>query len=82
MKTISTKYIPASNTRGSRIKVTDGDFSRTYSYPSEAKEAHLTCAERFFREVCTGWNIGKMLGGHTKTGMVFICEDSELIITK
>lgn len=83
MQTIQTKYIPATNFKESRIKVWNDDKSKTYSLPHEAHNAHLACAERFFREECQGWKAVQLLGGYVKgDGMVFVCQDTDLIISK
>lgn len=71
MKTIQTTYLGATNTKPSRIKVTDGDNSKTYSYNYElnSENNHKFCAKQFCQS--KGWK-GTLQGGHTKKGMVFV----------
>lgn len=47
MQTINTKYLPATNTRGSRIKATCERGSVTISYPSRLTggDAHVAAAD-------------------------------------
>ena len=76
MKTISTKYVGPTNTKGSRIIVTDGDNKTT----------HKICGEKSFETNCVeaatlfahnlGWT-GTLQGGHTKDGMVFTFDDPQ-----
>lgn len=40
MQTVTTKYLPATNTRGARIKVTSYSGSKIYSYDYSADEPH------------------------------------------
>lgn len=79
MKAITTKYIGPTNCKGSRIKATDGDNSVTISYPHEinSEQAHMKAAQTFMEKI--GW-MGEMMGGHTKSGMVFIFPDNEYVI--
>lgn len=77
MKAITTKYICATNYRGSRIKAFDSDGnSVTISYDSElsyegpyAKAAIALCKKM-------GWT-GKLVSGGTKDGYVFCFSQSE-----
>lgn len=39
-RVVTTKYLPATNTRGARIKVTSWLGSKTYSYDHAAEDAH------------------------------------------
>lgn len=70
MKTISTKFLPATNYRGSRIKAADGDNSITLSYDhaANAEANHAAAALALCRKL--NWE-GAMQGGSTKDGMVF-----------
>jgi hypothetical protein len=77
MKAISTKYIPATNYRCSRVKAFDGDGnSVTIPYDSDldrdepfAKAAILLCKKM-------NWT-GTLVSGGTKDGWVFCFEQSE-----
>ena len=79
MKTISTKYLSATNFKGSRIKATDCDNSITISYPHELnhEQAHMKAAQALMEKM--DW-LGEMMGGHTKDGMVFIFPDNDYVI--
>jgi len=72
MKAIQTKYLGATNTRGSRIKASDCDGnSITISYPYELsgeavfKAAAVKLCEKM------GWS-DDLLGGGVKNGYVFV----------
>jgi len=68
MQAIKTKYMPATNTRGSRIKATCERGSITIGYPHELSgedchwEAVKALCERFAREDVK--NYGTPLGGN------------------
>lgn len=74
LQTITTKFIPATNTKGSRIAVTTGAGKRKY-YPwdySLGIEANHIEACRNMVEFM-GWDFGQnMIGGSTETGYVFV----------
>jgi hypothetical protein len=62
MKTIFTRYIPATNYKGSRIKAYlaadtaasgKAPTSKTYGYPHDSNDEHLTIASRFAEHL--GW---------------------------
>lgn len=58
-----TKYVPASDTRGSRIKATTGQghsVSVPYRYEGDAYDAHKHAAESLMRKL--GWT-GRIIGG-------------------
>lgn len=40
MQTVTTKYLPSTNTRGSRIKVSSWLGNKTFSYDYSATDAH------------------------------------------
>jgi len=72
MKAIITKYLGATNTKGSRIKASDSDRnSITISYPYELsgeavfKAAAVKLCEKM------NWSTD-LLGGGTKEGYVFV----------
>ena len=72
MKAIQTKYIGATNTRGSRIKAFDEDGnSTTIPYPHElsGEEVHRKAAEALRDK--KGWK-GELVGGGIKSGYVFV----------
>lgn len=63
MATILTKYYPATNFKGSRIKVwkPNGLKAKFYSYPHEARDAHAWAALKYAEEVL-GWK-GEFIQG-------------------
>jgi hypothetical protein len=64
MQAIITKYLPATNSRGSRIKATCAAGSITISYPYElsGQAVHRKAAEALVAKL--GWDeIGGLLGG-------------------
>ena len=73
MKAITTKFIGATNYRGSRIKATaEGGHSLTISYPHEANQgadAHAVAALALCRRL--GWD-GELIAGGTAAGYVFV----------
>lgn len=71
MKTIETKYLGPTNFKGSRIRATDGDNTIFLSRDccDSIDEAHSRTALALKAKL--GWT-GKMIGGHTKSGMVFV----------
>lgn len=72
MKAITTKYIPATNTRGARISASDCDGNRVIvpyitkgpEYESYLYAAHWLCAKM-------SWD-GELIGGAIKGGYVFV----------
>ena len=73
MRTISTRFLPTTNTKPTRIKATvsEGKQSVTVSYDHgmNAEQNHKAVATALMHKL--GWE-GRMLGGHTGTGMVFV----------
>ena len=67
MLAIHTKYIPASNTKGSRIKAyTNGGFSRSISYPHEYshERAHFEAVKALVEHhKLTHWDLSAMRYG-------------------
>lgn len=51
MQTITTKFLPATETRGCRIKVTSWLGSKTYSYDYAANEPHLAAFEKYLEMI-------------------------------
>ncbi len=77
MKAISTKYLPATNTRGSRIKAHDSDgHSVTIGYPHELSGAAVHAKAAVSLCLKMGWE-GDLISGGTKDGYVFVFAESE-----
>jgi hypothetical protein len=71
MQAIITKYLPATNTKGSRIKATCSAGSITISYPHElsGQAVYQAAAEALVSKM--GWNThgyGGLLGGGLPNG--------------
>jgi hypothetical protein len=70
MKAIQTKYLPCTNTKGSRIKAwTEGGNSITIGYPHElpqGEEAHKKAAEALKAKL--GWVGCSLVGGGLSHG--------------
>lgn len=64
MQTVTTKYLPATNTRGSRIKVSSWLNSRTYSYDYSASCAHEAAFNEWLKDTNKYLN-DHSHGGHT-----------------
>ncbi len=79
MKSIETKYHGPTNFKGARFTATDGDNRVTvgYDHALNADENHKAAAMALKTKLA--WK-GSMQGGHTKTGMVFVFADKELVI--
>jgi len=72
---IETKYISATNTRGSRIKATCAGMTATVPYDDalDIVRAHFAAVAALKeKHKCDHWNIEKMNFGGTKTGFVFV----------
>jgi hypothetical protein len=72
MKAIETKYLPATNFRGSRIRAAaEGGNSVTLSYDSEfsSDANHARAALELARQLA--WK-GRLIMGHTAKGCVFV----------
>jgi hypothetical protein len=77
MQTITTKYLPATNCRGSRIKVTaSGGISRTYAY-DHMGDPHDEAVLSFCRAL--KWQ-GTLVHGETSTGRVYLFTNSPPIL--
>lgn len=76
MKSIETKYYGSTNSRGSRIKATDGDNSVTVSYDHSlnTERNHAAAALTLARKL--KWT-GTLIGGGTKAGYVFVLSTGE-----
>ena len=74
MIAIQTKYISASNTKGSRIKAwTDSGFSASISYPHEVSHelCHFQAVKALIAKHKLDWNLNDMRYGGTDNGYVF-----------
>lgn len=73
MQAIETKYLPPTNTRGSRIKATSASgLSVTVPYPHELSgmECHWEAARALVAKL--GWGDSEYVAGGTKGGYVFV----------
>lgn len=75
MQTITTKYIPATNTKPTRISATaSGNNSRiVISSDGMSEASHILAVKTLCEQ--NEWD-GELIGGHTKTGMVFVFDDA------
>ena len=75
-KAIETKYLPATNTRGSRIKAFCEAGSVTIGYPHEysGAECHWQAAKKLIERLNWG---GKWYAGGTQKGYVFVAKHSD-----
>jgi len=79
MQTIKTKYLPATNTKPSRLKAkASGGASLVMSVSNQEgdDQTHVDVARALKRKL--KWE-GKMYGGDTKEGMVFVFESDVVI---
>ncbi len=77
MKAIETRYVGPTNTRGSRIIASDGDGNRvTIGYPHELSgmAVHQSAAIALAHKM--NWT-GRLIGGSTNHGYVFVWDSSE-----
>jgi hypothetical protein len=75
MQTISTKYLGATNSKPSRIiaKTSSGKrISLSYDHALNDDKNHMKAAKELMTRL--QWP-GRMVGGHTKDGMVFVVAD-------
>lgn len=70
-QSITTKYLPPTNSRGSRIKATCEAGSITVPYPYElsVQQGHSAACAALLAKL--GWE-GRYVGGSTATGYVFV----------
>ena len=74
MQAIETKYLPATETKCSRIKATTGNgaHSLTIPYPHEETEGERAHWPAAYALACKlGWQ-GSYVGGGTRAGYVFV----------
>ena len=75
MQTISTKYLGATNSKPSRIiaKTSSGKrISLSFDHALNENQNHMRAAQELMTRL--QWS-GRMIGGHTKEGMVFVVSD-------
>lgn len=75
MQAIHTKYIGASNTRGSRIKAyTNSGFSATISYPHELSYelAHFEAVKELVKKHKLEWQLDDMRFGDSADGKGYV----------
>ncbi len=77
MQTIETKYIGATNFRGSRIVATASGSGKFVRIPYDSGQAdenmHMTAAVMLCNKL--NWE-GKLIAGHTKTGMIWVFDEA------
>ena len=76
MVTIETKLLPATNNRGYRVKATSsGGSSITIKqdHTLEEGDKHASAAIALMQKMDWHW---RMIGGHTKDGMVWVFADN------
>lgn len=81
MMAIQTKYIPASNVKGSRIKAWTCGFngrSVTISFPHEYshEQCHFQAVKALAAKCGENWDLSDMRYGYTDRGYVFCFADS------
>lgn len=72
MKAITTKYFGATNSKGSRFKAFDSDHNSitvSYNHELNATENHREACRKLCEKL--KWH-GKLIGGYTKDGMVWV----------
>ena len=75
MIAIHTKHIPASNTRGARIKAyTTGGLSATVSYPYELsyEVAHFEAVKALVQKNNLAWDLSEMRFGDSADGKGYV----------
>lgn len=77
MKAIETRYHGPTNTRGSRISASDGDGNRvSISYPYELSGMAVHQSAAIALAVKMNWT-GRLIGGSTKAGYVFVWDSAD-----
>lgn len=75
MIAIHTKYLPCTNTRGSRIKAyTRGGLSASVPYPHELsfEQAHFAAVKELVRKHKLEWNLEGMRHGDSADGKGYV----------
>lgn len=78
-KAITTRYYPATNTLGAKIKATDSDFN-SVTIPRESLDGDMDKAHRQAAQALAdkmGWE-GEMICGSLKGGYVFVFVNDQL----
>jgi hypothetical protein len=80
MQTITTKYLGATNFKGSRIKATNSSLLAAsvtigYDWGLGLDGNHKKAAKKLKTKL--NWH-GKLYGGHTESGMVWVFVDREV----
>lgn len=80
MVIIKTKVIPASNTRGTRIKASANGFTAIISYPySESYEkAHFEAVKELVKKNNLDWDLSQMGYGSDNDGYYFTFNHSKM----
>ena len=78
MVIIKTKYLPATNTQGARIKATANGFSVTIGFPYDLDEAHAhySAVMALNNKHGLDWDIDDMGYGSDDTGFYFTFSNS------
>ena len=73
MKSIKTKYLPATNRRGLRIKATAGGMSVTVPYDHSKSDVyvHFEAVKGLVEKHGLAWDVSRMVYGGTERGYVF-----------
>jgi hypothetical protein len=77
MKAITVKYLSPTNTKGTRVKASDGDGNSVIlpkDYALDSYEMAQKAAVRLCEKM--DWH-GVIEGGYTKDGMVFVFSDGK-----
>jgi hypothetical protein len=80
MKAIETKYLSATNTRGSRIKATAGGLSAVFSYDHSLSDVavHFEAVKELVKKHDLEWDISEMVYGGTDKGYTFCFPQSTI----
>jgi len=78
MIAIQTKYLPATNTKGSRVKAFTNDFNVTipFDYSLNDEKVYFKAVKELIKKYKLDWNISEMVYGGVKNGYVFCFKDS------
>lgn len=82
MIAIQTKYLPATNTRGEKIKAwaTGRPWSATISYPHQLsyEAPHFEAVKALVKKYNLDWNLENMRFGAIERGYVFCFDDAKV----
>jgi len=78
MIVIKTKYLPATNTKGSRIKAVANDLSVTvpYNYSLSGSYVHFEAVKELVKKHNLEWDLSKMGYGSDNNGYYFTFNNS------